>query len=43
MDLKKIVAEHLEEFISFRHHIHSNPELSFQEKNTADFIAFFNL
>ena len=39
MDLKKIVAEHLEEFISFRHHIHSNPELSFQEKNTADFIA----
>ena len=39
MDLKKLVADNLEEFISFRHHIHSNPELSFQEKNTADFIA----
>lgn len=39
MDLKKLVADNLEEFISFRHHIHSNPELSFQEKNTSDFIA----
>ena len=39
MNIKALVAENLEEFISFRHHIHSNPELSFQEKNTANFIA----
>lgn len=30
---------YLHEFIGFRHHIHANPELSFQEKQTSAFIA----
>ena len=33
------MAEQLETFIGFRHHIHAHPELSFQEFNTAAFIA----
>ncbi len=36
---KALVAEQLETFIGFRHHIHANPELSFQEENTSAFIA----
>lgn len=36
---KALVAEQLETFIGFRHHIHAHPELSFQEFNTAAFIA----
>jgi hippurate hydrolase len=36
---KALVAEQLETFIGFRHHIHAHPELSFQEFQTAEFIA----
>ena len=36
---KALMAEQLETFIGFRHHIHANPELSFQEENTSAFIA----
>lgn len=36
---KVLVAEQLETFVGFRHHIHANPELSFQEENTSAFIA----
>lgn len=36
---KALVAEQLETFIGFRHHIHAHPELSFQEENTSAFIA----
>jgi amidohydrolase len=34
-----LVESNLEEFISFRHHIHSHPELSFKEYKTAKFIS----
>jgi hippurate hydrolase len=37
--IKLKTEEYLQEFISFRHHIHSHPELSFQEKETSAFIA----
>lgn len=38
-DLKKEVADFLPELISIRRHLHANPELSFQEQNTAGFIS----
>lgn len=34
-----LVANNVDMFIGFRHHIHAHPELSFQEKNTSVFIA----
>lgn len=34
-----LVANNVDMFIGFRHHIHAHPELSFQEKNTSAFIA----
>ena len=34
-----LVANNLDTFIGFRHHIHAHPELSFQEDNTSAFIA----
>ena len=34
-----MVESHLDEFISFRHHIHSHPELSFKEYETAKYIS----
>jgi amidohydrolase len=37
--IKKLAKEYLDETISIRRHIHSNPELSFQEYNTAKFVA----
>jgi hippurate hydrolase len=36
--IKKLAAAYKEEMISVRHHLHKNPELSFQEYNTSDFI-----
>ncbi|MCS4242504.1 hippurate hydrolase [Rhizobium sp. BIGb0125] len=32
-------GEHIEEAIKWRHHLHQNPELGFEEHNTAAFIA----
>ena len=36
--IKRLSDEYFEEVLSFRRHLHSNPELSFEEYNTADFI-----
>ena len=36
--IKRLSEEYYEEVLSFRRHLHSNPELSFEEYNTADFI-----
>lgn len=38
-EIKQLVDESLNEFISIRHHIHSNPELSFKEYETANYIS----
>lgn len=37
--IQEKISEHLPEFISIREHLHAHPELSFQEYNTAKFIA----
>lgn len=37
--IKELAASYKEEIIATRRHIHANPELSFQEENTAKFIA----
>jgi amidohydrolase len=37
--IKNLSSDYLEEVISIRRHIHSNPELSFQEHNTSKFIS----
>jgi hippurate hydrolase len=39
IQIKQLVATYLPEFISIREHIHANPELSFQEYNTAKYIS----
>lgn len=39
--LMDMLNEHEEEMISLRRHFHEYPELSFQEKETADYIARF--
>ena len=36
--IKALSKQYLNEFIEVRHHIHSNPELSYKEFNTAAFI-----
>lgn len=36
--IKALSEEYFEEVLSFRKHLHSNPELSFKEFKTADFI-----
>lgn len=36
--IKELAAKYSEEFIKVRHHIHANPELSYQEFNTSKFI-----
>lgn len=36
--IKKLAKVYSEEFIEIRHHIHSNPELSFLEFETSAFI-----
>lgn len=36
--IKKLAKEYSEEFISIRHHLHANPELSYQEFETSKFI-----
>ena len=37
--IETLVSEYLPEFISIREHIHSHPELSFQEYETATFVS----
>lgn len=37
--IKKLAKEYIGEIISIRHHIHANPELSFEEKKTSAFVA----
>ncbi|MDB5201733.1 MAG: amidohydrolase [Ferruginibacter sp.] len=36
--IKKLASDYKDEFIAVRHHIHSNPELSYQEFQTSAFI-----
>ncbi|WP_424962159.1 M20 metallopeptidase family protein [Ekhidna sp.] len=36
--IKKLAESFFEEILEIRHHIHANPELSFEEHNTAAFI-----
>jgi hippurate hydrolase len=36
--IKKLAKEYSAEFIAIRHHLHSNPELSYQEFETSKFI-----
>ncbi len=36
--IKKLAADYSDEFIEIRHHIHSHPELSYQEFETSEFI-----
>ena len=38
-DIKEKVSKISDELISIRNHLHANPELSFEEKNTAKFIS----
>lgn len=35
------LGEREEEMIAIRRHLHAHPELSFEEKETADYIAAF--
>jgi amidohydrolase len=37
--IKEIAARYSDDTVSFRRHLHSNPELSFEEYNTAKFVA----
>jgi amidohydrolase len=37
--IKKLASGYFSEVKEIRHHIHSHPELSFQEKNTSAFVA----
>jgi hippurate hydrolase len=36
--IKKLAKDYSEEFIAIRHHLHANPELSYQEFETSKFI-----
>lgn len=36
--IKSLASNYKDEFISIRHHLHANPELSYQEFNTSAFI-----
>ena len=38
-DIKRLARQHKEEAIANRRHLHQHPELSFQEKETARFVA----
>ena len=38
-NVKALIDSYLEKIISYRRHIHENPELSHEEKETAAFIA----
>ena len=36
--IKELAAKYSNEFIEVRHHIHANPELSYQEFETSGFV-----
>lgn len=36
--IKQLAKNYAEEFVEVRHHLHSHPELSFEEYNTSEFI-----
>lgn len=36
--IKKLASEYANEFIKVRHHLHANPELSFREFKTSEFV-----
>ena len=36
--IKKLAADHADEFINIRHHLHAHPELSYKEFETSEFI-----
>jgi len=38
-NIKSIASKYAEDTISFRRHLHSNPELSFEEYNTCKFVS----
>ena len=37
--IQQLAREHANEIKAIRHHLHANPELSFEEHNTCDFIS----
>lgn len=39
--IRELSEKHFDEIVSIRRHIHANPELSYQEKNTSAFVAKF--
>jgi amidohydrolase len=41
LKLKILAAKYADKVIEFRHHLHANPELSFQENETSQFIIKF--
>jgi amidohydrolase len=38
-EIKKLANDYLEDIVAIRRHIHANPELSFEEKETSAFVA----
>ena len=38
-ELSKIIEKYLDRVVEYRRHLHQNPELSHQEKNTADYVV----
>ena len=36
--IKKLAKQYAPEFIEIRHHLHANPELSYQEFETSKFV-----
>ena len=37
-NIKKLASKYAGEFIEVRHHLHANPELSFKEFKTSEFV-----
>ena len=39
MKIRKHIKDFIPEMNKWRHHIHANPEIAYEEHNTSDFIA----
>lgn len=39
MNIEQLIADVEQQVLQWRRHLHANPELSFQEAQTADYIA----